>query len=176
MSEVLQNQICNLIAGKAESFQPFAESFAKQRFLLYSSEFGTNAEEIEALQKIASVITVKISRSGTEVNLDFDFDNGDRGNYLEVIEDGMDAPLTGGHNGIVTNPDGSTRPSNVPEQLWGNPIDSYAKSGSEVIDEVKMMLKDLFTNRIREIVSENKGEIARLAKSEIVQEIQSVLK
>lgn len=176
MTDDLNDAFRDIIAQKMTTFQPFAESFAKQRFLLYSAEFGTNDEETEALQKIAAAIKCKIVRSDSGVSLDIDFDDGDQGNYLEVIEHGMDAPLTGGHNGVVTNPDGSTEPSQVPEQLWGNPIDSYAKSGSEVMDEVKMMLKDLFTSRVREVVSESKPELAQLAKTQVLQEIRDIFK
>lgn len=171
----LKSGVCKLVSQKAASFRPFAENFAKQRFLLYGTEFGANAEETEALQQIAAGIRCDITQDDNSVSIDIDFDTGDRGNYLEVVEDGMDAPLTGGHNGIVTNPDGSTRPSRVPEQLWGNPIDAYAKSGSEVLDEVKMMLKDLFSNRIREIVSESKPEIARMAKPLVAQEVHDAI-
>lgn len=174
MTDDLNESFRALVAKKMEPFEHFAESFAKQRFLLYSTEFGTNAEETEALQRIAAEIRCDIAQSDGGVSIDIDFDTGDRGNYLEVVEEGMDAPLTGGHNGVVTNPDGSTRPSNVPEQLWGNPIDSYAKSGSEVLEEVRMMLKDLFTSRVREVVSESKPELARMAKAYVVQEIHDI--
>lgn len=172
----LQQRFIETIAKKAKPFQPFAQNFAKQRFLLYSTEFATNAEETEALQKIADGIRCRVEKSGEGVSVEIDFDAGDRGNYLEVVEEGMDAPLTGGHSGIVTTPDGSTRPSNVPEQLWGTPIDVYAKSGSEVLDEVKVMLKDLFTNRMKELVTESKPELAMLAKDYIRQEIRHAFK
>ena len=176
MTGQYKEAVISLIAGKAQSFQPFAESFAKSRFLLYSVEFGQNEEEAAALQQIADGIQCRIASTDGGIDLTIDFDNGDRGEYLDVIEGGMDAPLTGGHGGIVTNPDGTTRPSLVPEPLWGNPIDEYAKAGSDVCEEVRMMLKDLFADRVREIVSECKPMIAQAARKEIVQEISRMLK
>lgn len=174
MTDELNVAFREIVTKKMFPFEHFAQTFAQQRFLLYSTEFGTNTEETEALQQIAAAIRCNIEQSDGGVSIYIDFDAGDRGNYLEVVEEGMDAPLTGGHNGVVANPDGSTLPSNVPEHLWGNPIDSYAKSGSEVLEEVKMMLKDLFTARVREVVSESKPELAKMAKEYVAQEIHSI--
>ena len=176
MTSNLQRDMCSLIASRAKEFQDFAESFARSRFLLHSTEFGQNNEETEALQNIAAGIKCEIVQSDSGVSLSIDFDDGDTGEYLDVVEHGMPPPLTGGRGGIVTNPDGSTYPSRVPKQLWGNPIDEYAKTGSDVLDEVKMMLKDLFTQRVKEITSECKPELTKLAKSYVTQEILTMFR
>jgi hypothetical protein len=60
--------------------------------MLRSSEYGDNEEEIAALQNIAENIKCTVETSDGGVSLNIDFDNGDRGNYLEVVENGMPAP------------------------------------------------------------------------------------
>lgn len=131
--------IIALIASKAQDYQSMAENFAKSRFLLASIEYGQNEDETRALEKIASGIKCKISQTESGITMDIDFDGNDAGNYLEIIESGMPAPVTGGAGGFVHNPDGSTETSKVPPELWGNPIPEFAKSGSDVLGEVKNM-------------------------------------
>jgi len=84
--------------------------------------------------------------------------------------------LSGGRNGTVTEPDGTVRPTNVPQQLWGTPLPEYAKQPNAVSDGIKQMLQSLVPSWIRETVSDSKNEIARLAKAEISNYLQSILK
>ena len=104
--------------------------------------------------------------------MDVDYDDNDTGNYLNIIQNGMPAPVTGGAGGFVHNPDGSTETSKVPPELWGNVIPQFAKSGSDVLGEVRNMLSQLFADEVKTIVSNSKSEIAAIAKSYILQEMQ----
>jgi len=140
MSMIGTAAIINLIAQRAKNYESMARNFAQSRFLLASIEYGQNEAETEALQKIAAGIQCKIVATDTGVSLDIDFDNNDSGNYLEIIEEGMLAPLAGGSGGFAHNPDGSVYRSNYPEHLWGTPLEDLSKPGSDTLDEVRKML------------------------------------
>lgn len=173
MNEI-QKTITSVQCSKAKDFEMTAEAFARSRFMVRSSEYGENVDEMEALQKIADGIKCRVEQSDSGISQAIDFDDNDRGNYLEVIEEGMSAPLTGGDNGIVTEPDGSTRQSNVPERLWGNPIEEYSKQGSEILEEIRMMLQDLFRTYIQELISDSRSELVNIARNYVVQELQKL--
>lgn len=149
-----------------------AENFARSRFLLAAMEYGQNEDESSAQEKIASGIKCRIEQTESGLSLDIDYDDNDTGNYLNIIQNGMPAPVTGGAGGFVHNPDGSTETSKVPPELWGNVIPQFAKSGSDVLGEVRNMLSQLFADEVRAIVSDSKSEIAAIAKSYILQEMQ----
>lgn len=136
--------------------------------MVLSSVYGQNSEELSAMEKIASQIRCEVTLSGNGISLSIDYEGGDSGDYLDIIQHGMPAPLTGGQGGIVTNPDGSTRQSNVPEELWGNPIDEYAKAGTDVQGEIEQMLNTLFSEEVRSIASSSSAEIAAIAKKQIL--------
>ena len=169
------NKVISLIANKAQGYQTMAQNFAKSRFLLAAIEYGQNEDETEALEKIADGIKCIITPTSAGVTLDVDFDDSDQGNYLEIIQHGMPAPVTGGAGGFVHNPDGSVETSEVPPSLWGNPIPEFAKTGSDVMEEVKTMLKQLFTDEVNNIVRDSREEIATIAKTYVEQELQAAL-
>lgn len=156
--------LADILAAKVESFQTTAVNFAKSRFLVCASEYGMNDKESEELMTIAESIRCTIQNEGDAFSLNIEYGDSP---YLNIIEHGMEAPLTGGDGGIAHNPDGSTYRSNVPVQFQGNPIESFAKQGEDVMGEVRMMLTDLFRNAILEAVSESKQEIADTYRSEI---------
>lgn len=172
----LQAQVSALIGNKAKGLEPMLKAFAQSRFLVAASEYGENEKELDALNMISEAIQCTVVSTGSGVSLEIDFDDGDKGNYLEIIQDGMSAPLTGGTNGTVRNPDGSVQRSAVPEQLWGNPIEEYAESGSDVLEDVKALLKDLFTSNVRDLVSQSRKEISSIAKDAVMQELRKALK
>lgn len=175
MSEI-QNSVMLLQSERVKSFELTADAFARSRFMLRSSEYGDNEEEIAVLQNIAENIKCTVETSDGGVSLNIDFDNGDRGNYLEVVENGMPAPQTGGDNGVVTNPDGSTRLSEVPQQLWGNPIEEYSEQGSEILQEIKTMLTSLFKTYVEDVISDCRSEITKIAKEYVENELRKTQK
>lgn len=163
----MNDRIIDIISNQVQDFTEFAQNFAKSRFAVLTTEFGENQEELDAIDYLVSKIKCNIQRTDSGVSLFIGYDEDYE--YMNVIQEGMEAPLTGGNNGIVTNPDGSTTYSNVPPQLWGTPIEQYAKEGEDVIGEIKMMLTDLFKERVQEAVSECKSQIAKEAKSHIIE-------
>lgn len=171
----MQDRIINLLAARAKSFEMPAEAFARSRIMLLSSEYGDNAEERAALQNIAEGIKCTVNASADGASLSIDYDSRDPGDYLSVVDGGLEAPQTGGNHGTVTMPDGSTRRSNVPPALWGNPIEEFAEPPSGVVEEIKMMLTDLFTEHLRLLIAENKSEIAKTVKAAIENEQHQIL-
>lgn len=170
-----ETAIIQMIAAKAQEYQTLAESFAKSRLLLASVEYGQNEEESSALEKIANGIKCKVVATETGVGLDIDFDDNDPGNYLEIIQHGMPAPVTGGAGGFVHNPDGSIETSKVPPTMWGELIPEFAKTGTDVLGEVREMLSQLFADEVRNIVQGSHQEIAEIAKAYVIQEINAAL-
>lgn len=166
--------VVSIILPELDTYTSFAQNFAKSRFLINASEYNTNEKEAEELNKISEGIRCELTSDGSSVSLSILYD--DNNEYLHIIQKGMEAPLTGGDNGIATNPDGTQYHSKVPKQLWGNEIESYAKPAEDVKGEVKMMLHDLFMQRVQEVISENKVEIAKQIKPYIEKEIQSILR
>lgn len=166
----VHDHIINLLATRAKDFEIPAEAFARSRIMLLSSEYGDNAEERAALQNIAEGIKCTVNASDDGVSLSIDYDSRDPGGYLSVVDGGLEAPQTGGKHGTVTMPDGSTRHSNVPSVLWGNPIEEYAEPPSGVVEEIKMMLTDLFKEHLSLLIAENKSEIAKAVKAAIENE------
>lgn len=175
MSE-LQNNVMALQMDRVKNFEFAAEAFARSRFMLRTSEYGDNEEEVSALQDIAENIKCTVETSGDGVSLNIDFDSGDKGDYLEIIENGMPAPQTGGKGGVVTNPDGSTRLSEVPQQLWGNPIEEYSEQGSEILQEIKTMLTSLFKTYVEDVISDCRSEITKIAKEYVENELRKTQK
>lgn len=164
-----------IISEKLDGFEDFAKRFAESRFLVATSEYGSNAEETAALEQIAENIVCNLSTVGNGFSLNVDIGSNNHP-YLNIIQEGMDAPLTGGDNGYVTLPDGSTRLSNVPEQLWGNPLPEYAKVGMDVVEEIRTMLTDLLVDQINDAVAASKEQIAQAARTHISQAINNVIK
>lgn len=149
----------SLIAERSRGFKTVGEAFAKTRFMVAASEYGDNPDEQHALAQISDAFRCDIVATSEGVRLMFDTDNNDPGNYLSIVEGGMPPPLSGGNNGIVTLPDGSTRRSRVPEQLQGQPIEEYAEPASDIMDELETMLGDLFADYVNNAVDESKSDI-----------------
>ena len=170
------NRIVSVICDAAKEFEDFAISFAKSRFLIASIDngFAENDDENIALQKIAEGIRCSVYQNGTSIALDIDYTKDD-GNYLELETNGQPAPYAGGSGGNVKFPDGHVEKSNVDPRFWGTRLDYLARPGSDVLQEVRMMLKDLFTQRIHEVIQEQRSEIIAAVKSEIVNEIKSAI-
>ena len=146
---------------------------------LFSSQWASaasaaqNEKEQAEYERIADSMSYRLISNGTSVSL-----NGQEKQELpfqEIIEYGMTAPLSGGRNGTVTEPDGSTRPTNVPNQLWGTPLPEYAKEPNPVSDGIQQMLQTLVPSWIEETVSDSKTEIAQLIKPIVSQELHAML-
>ena len=162
-------RIAEILLPHLDWFKLLAQEFAKSRFLVNASEYGMNDKESEELMKIADGINISLSSGGSSLQLEITYGESP---YLNIIENGMSAPLAGGDNGVVTNPDGSQEPSEVPEPLWGNPIDSYAKEGEDVMGEVKEMLTSLFRDAVVQAAGEARPEIIETIRPELVRHVQ----
>ena len=162
--------IAAIIAEEVRSFETTATEFAKTRFLALSAEFNGNDKEAAEIEKIADRVQCIITNNENSFDLEIKF-NESSNNYFEIISEGMPAPVSGGDDGIAHNPDGSTYHSKVPEQLCGTVLDEYAETGIDIVGEIKMMLKDLFYDRIMEAINNAKREIAEAYKQIIFTEL-----
>lgn len=139
-------------------------------------EYGDNEEEYDALERISNAFNCHVAQTEEGLRLTFDTDGGDKGNYLDVIEDGLPAPISGGNNGIITNPDGSMRRSLVPEQLQGTLLPWYEEPASNVMNELKIMLADLFRDYTENLVHDYRSEISDIMKRYAAEEIRNVFR
>lgn len=170
MSEINGSAIASIIADDVLSFEPMATNFAKSRFMVLASEFGSNEKEAAEVQKIADAVQCVIKQDGDGFSLDIDFP--DNSNYLEIIQNGEPKPVAGGSGGVAHNPDGSPYRSAVPRQFWGNVLDSLAKVGINIIGEIKTMLTGLFRDHVQSVVSSHKSDIAALFKIPMLKQLQ----
>lgn len=134
---------------------------------------ATNEKEQAEYERIAESSRYDLNQNGSSVVLkETDVDESP---FQKNVEEGMEPPLSGGHNGIVTNPDGSTEPSRVPRQLWGTPLPEYAKEPNEVSEGVKKMLQTLVPGWVNDAVDDSQEEIAAALKGEISSLLQAAL-
>ena len=176
MIENASKELFSFIALKAQAFEPVAEAFARTRFMVAAIEYGDNEKEYDSLERISDAFQCHVTQTEDGVRLTFDADNGDKGNYLDIIEEGMLAPVSGGSNGLVTNPDGSISRSLVPEQLQGTPLPWYEEPASDVMNELKIMLSDLFSDFTNNLVNEYKREIENIMKRYVAEEIRDAFR
>lgn len=153
--------IVSIVLPKVQSWQSTAINFASTRFLVAASEFGMNDKESAELLKIAEGIQCEIFANGSSIGLNITYGHSP---YLDIIQNGMPAPLSGGDGGIAHNPDNSTYTSAVPANLQGQVLEGFAKEGEDVMGEVAMMLRDLFRDEVQSAVGESKTEIAEAFK------------
>ena len=157
--------IVSIVMPKISGWQTTAINFAKSRFLVAASEFGMNDKESAELMNIADTISIEIFSEGKSVGININYGHS---KYLDVIQNGMPAPLTGGDGGVAHNPDGSTYNSQVNPNFWGQPIESFAKQGEDVMGEISTMIKDLFRNELTMCVDESKSEITDAVKTYLI--------
>lgn len=181
MSAPTQKDYISIIKSKISGFEQFAENFGKERFLVYVSEIQAPDEEELAFQKekeemeaIADAFKCEIKVEGNKFTLFFYFDERNPGNFLEIVDAGMPAPLAGGDNGISHNPDGSTYRTPTPMELWDEPVPGYAKPATGVINEIRTMLSDLFRTELKEAIAAGKQEILNLVKRYTAEKIRNV--
>lgn len=160
--------IVSIIMPKISGWQMTAINFAKSRFLVAASEYGMNDKESAELMNIADGITIEIFQEGNSVGMNINYGQSP---YLDIIQNGMPAPLTGGDGGTAHNPDGSTYQSNVPVILQGQPIESFAKQGEDVMGEIGTMISDLFRQEIIACVDESHAELGEALKIYLVPQL-----
>lgn len=132
-----------------------------------------NEKEAAEYEKIADNIKYVVVQNGASVS--FVLKIAEHVPFQEVIEEGMPAPLSGGNNGLVTEPNGDTHISNVPSQLWGTELTWYAKAPNPITEEANKMLATLAPDMIRAAVSACNGRITKEAASYFKSEILAAL-
>ena len=181
MSAPTQQDYIAIIKSKLSGFEQFAENFGKERFLVYKSEIQAPDEsgdafekEVEEMEAISDAFKCEVRVEENTFTLFFYFDERNPGGFLEIVDAGMPAPLAGGDQGTSHNPDGSTYQSKTPIQLWDKPVPGYAKPATGVINEIRIMLSDLFKTEMHEAIASGKQEILNLVKNYTAERIRTV--
>lgn len=172
MSAPTQEDFVNLIAGNLQAFVPFAENLGKSRFLVYESEIGAPDEKAGAIameqmemEAIADAFRCEIVQSDNQFSLNFYMEERNPGGFLEIVDAGMGAPLAGGTEGTSRAPDGSTYTSPTPEPRWHEPVPGYEKPGTGVIEEIRTMLRDAFSEFMQEVITRAKAQFMEQLKA-----------
>ena len=90
-----------------------------------------------------NTVSVKIVTSGSE--------------YDKVSTEGKPEAFSGGQGGTVTLPDGSTVTSNVPPELWGQPVPNSAEPPSVWKDNAIKMIQSLLPGQIKDYITGKLG-------------------
>lgn len=163
-----QNMV-DIIASRLSDYPIEAEQVGRTRFMVLCMDIGANPDEVAEIEKIANSFRYVFSKEGDEVQLSREVCQSP---YAEIIENGMSAPLTGGEGGLVHMPDGTTRRSNVPEQLWGHELPEYAKKGTGAFEEMDRMQRTLFPQAARDAAQASRSDFSVLAKKKMIEEIK----
>ena len=164
--------VAEIIVRKGQHIPEQAQRIAALEFASGAS-MARNEEEQAECEKIAHSFKYEFVQS--EGSVVFREKKENVSPYEEILEKGMNAPLSGGDNGMVTEPDGTRRPSLVPPQLWGQELHEYAKDPDPSFNNIQIKLQDLVPAWINDVVEDSKPEIADLLKPEIVKQLQSAL-
>lgn len=168
---MLNSDIVNIVESKLSEYDTEAEQVGRSRFMILCMDIGANPEEAAEIEKIANSFRYTIIKEGDELQLSREVCQSP---YAEIIENGMPAPYTGGEGGIVHMPDGTTRSSKVPVQLWGHELPEYAKAGTAAFEEMDLMQKTLFPQAVRDAVQSSKQEYSEIVKQEILKRLTEI--
>ena len=116
--------IARIVFDNGQWIKDSANSLRQTQWASAASAAQNEKEQAE-YEKIAESSNYSLTLNGTSLALTEQENNVSP--FQSIIEQGMDAPLTGGSGGTATNPDGSTYTSQVPEPLQGYPIPEYAR-------------------------------------------------
>lgn len=140
-----------------------------------AASMARNEKEQIELEKIGNSVQYTISNTNNSVCVQKkQFSDSP---FQDVIEQGLSGLLSGGHGGIVTEPDGSTRMSKVPDYLQGQDVDFlYGRPADPVSEGIDTINSEKIPEWLNEEFNDSKSEIAnRIIKPEIIKELQTVL-
>lgn len=156
----------SFLAGPISALSQFFTNLARSERSKEAGEYKDNAEEASATDAEISATKVIVSFDGKTVRLQL-LTSGSM--WDSVTTEGKGTALVGGSGGIVTEPDGSTRPSNVPSQLWGTTtVDDSAEPSSVWKENFIMMAETILPSEVQEILASNKSSIAEAVKPQIL--------
>lgn len=92
-------------------------------------------------------------------------------NYLK----NHSTPVTGGDGGIAHNVDGSTYQSDVPQQLWGQPLPWLELPTLQGEDEVYHIIEVMAKDAVENAIANSTHEISEAVKPIVSQQIREAL-
>lgn len=162
----------SFLSGPIQGLSSFFTSLAQSERSKESNEYKDNPEEAAAMDAEISATQVSVSFNGNEVSLQL-ITSGSL--WDDVSTEGKGTAYIGGSDGIVTDPDGSTRMSNVPEQLWGTrPVEDSSEPSSPWKSNFITMAQSLLPGLVQEIIASSKSQIAEAAKPEVIKMLGGV--
>lgn len=156
----------SFLAGPISGLSTFFTNLARSERSKEAGEYKDNAEEAAATDEEISATQVTVSFDGKKVKLSLETSGS---MWDSVTTGGKGIAMIGGQGGTVTEPDGSTRMSNVPPQLWGTrPVDDSAEPASLWKENFMKMAESLLPGLVQDIIASSKAMIADAIKPQIV--------
>ena len=162
----------SFLAGDVEGLSSFFTSLAQSERSKEADEYRDNPAEAAAMDAEIAATKFVVSFSGNTVTGEI-ITSGSL--YDGVSTEGKGEAYIGGSGGIVTDPDGSTRMSNVPPQLWGTSVvEGSAEPSSPWKENVMTMVESLLPGLVGDVMNAHRQEIAEAAKPEIAEMLGGV--
>ena len=156
----------SFLAGPISALSQFFTNLAQSERSKEAGEYKDNAEEAAATDAEIAATKVIVSFDGHTVRLQL-ITSGSM--WDSISTEGKGTALIGGSGGTVTEPDGSTRQSNVPPQLWGTTtVEDSAEPASPWRDNFMKMVQTLLPSQVQDIISSSKAFIADAIKPQII--------
>lgn len=164
----------SFLAGPISELSSFFTNLAQSERSKESGEYKDNPEEAAAMDQEISNTKVDVIFDGSNVTLQLSTSGS---LWDDVSTEGKGTAYIGGDSGTVTEPDGSTRMSNVPEQLWGTrPVEDSSEPASPWKENFRKMAESLLYGQVEDIIQSAKAQIAEAAKPGIMNMIGGILK
>lgn len=115
-----------------------------------------NDNEFAIIDSLANSVQCVLDTAGSTVSCSIDYDNS---HVIETVEAGTGALYAGGDNGTVTELDGSTRDTNVPENFWGTRVSWLERSGQPITENIETRLHTLVPSAVSEALESSSDSI-----------------
>jgi hypothetical protein len=140
-----------------------------------AASMARNEKEQAEFEKIGTSLRYTITAEGSSVSVRQE--QLTESPFQSVIEQGLSGLVSGGHDGFVTEPDGTTRESNVNPNLRGQSVDFlYARPADPVSDGINTINGQKIPEWAQEEFNSSKGEITSdIIRPMIIEKLQSII-
>ena len=115
-----------------------------------------NDNEYAIIDDLANSVKCVLNAEGSTVSCSLDYNDSPA---IKTAETGTGALYAGGDNGTVTELDGSTRDTNVPENFWGTRVSWLERSGRPITENIEIRLHTLVPAAVTEAVESSSDSI-----------------
>ena len=146
LSEVLQEA--------ASALKDFFSNLVRSERMKESGEYLDNPEEAAQMEAEINATGVDFYIDGSSISVKIVTSES---LYDKVSTEGKEESYSGGQGGSVTLPDGTVVDSEVPQQLWGQPVPNSAEPPSVWKENAITMIKSLLPDQLRDYVKSHLG-------------------